>query len=74
MCPICGARGARRRGYGGRLIQHAAAECRRLGFSNMYLTTEHIGYYEQYGFLYLGDGFDLTGEKSRIYKLELKQE
>lgn len=64
----------RGRGYGRRLIRHAAAECRRLGFSNMYLTTEHVGYYERYGFVYLGDGFGLTGEKSRIYKLELKQE
>ena len=61
----------RGRGYGRMLIGHVERECRRLGFPCLYLTTDHTGYYEQHDFSYLGQGFSLSGETSRIDKKTL---
>ncbi|XZG70210.1 GNAT family N-acetyltransferase [Chitinibacteraceae bacterium HSL-7] len=60
----------RGQGWGGRLLQHAVDEARRLGFDIAYLTTEHDGYYERYGWARMEDGYDLfSGEATRIYRL-----
>jgi len=42
------------------------------GFSNVYLATDHIGFYEKYGFEYVEDRLDIYNEVSRIYKFDLK--
>lgn len=34
-------------------------------------STEHVGYYEHYGFIYLGQGWYHWGENSRIYAAPL---
>lgn len=52
---------------GGRLLRHALAHAAQLGFDHLYLCTDHIGYYEKYGFAYLADGYHPWGESSRIY-------
>jgi len=57
----------RGRALGSRLIRHALRDAARLGFDNLYLCTDHIGYYEKYGFEYIGDGHHPWGESSRIY-------
>lgn len=41
-------------------------------FSNVYLATDHIGFYEKYGFEYVEDRLDIYNEISRIYKFNLK--
>ncbi len=56
---------------GALLIEHLKRECCRLGFPRLYLATDHIGYYEKYGFRYLGDGIQYDGSRSRIYEAVL---
>lgn len=57
--------------YGKILIERAKEDARKFGFANMYLNTDHIGYYEKYGFRYIGDGYHPWNEQSRIYEIDL---
>lgn len=50
------------------LLEHAKKEAREAGFANVYLCTDHIGFYEKYDFTYIGDGYHPWGDHSRIYK------
>lgn len=57
--------------YGALLIGHLKHECCRLGFPRLYLATDHVGYYEKYGFRYLGNGVQYDGSTSRVYEAVL---
>ncbi|HHU61617.1 MAG: GNAT family N-acetyltransferase [Bacillota bacterium] len=57
--------------YGSLLLEKAKEDAKKAGFSRLYLSTDHIGYYEKYGFVYLGDGYHPWGDSSRIYQCEL---
>ena len=57
--------------YATQLIEKAKSDTKESGFENMYLCTEHIGYYEKYGFEYIGQGYHPWGESSRIYQITL---
>jgi len=57
---------ARGRGCGRLLIDRAREDAHRAGFPYVYLCTDHIGYYEKYGFEYIGRGYHPWGEESRI--------
>lgn len=52
------------------LIRHAREHAASLGFDHLYLATDHIGYYEKYGFAYIADGYHPWGESSRIYRAD----
>lgn len=52
------------------LIDRAIKDAKDHGFNDVYLCTDHIGYYEKYGFSYIGDGYHPWGESSRIYHLK----
>ena len=54
-------------GLGGQLIEYAADAAYALGYKNLYCCTDHIGYYEKYGFQYIGIGYHPWDETSRIY-------
>ena len=58
----------RGRALGGEIIRFALDDAAHLGFDNLCLCTDHIGYYEKYGFVYLADGYHPWGESSRIYR------
>jgi len=58
-------------GYGSLLLEQAKIDAKAGGFSHLYLCTVHIGYYEKYGFNYIGTGYHPWGESSRIYGIEL---
>ena len=54
-------------GYGSLLLEKAKTDTKANGFSHLYLSTIHIGYYEKYGFEYIGTGYHPWGDHSRIY-------
>jgi GNAT superfamily N-acetyltransferase len=53
-------------GYGSILLEQAKKDAKAGGFSHLYLCTDHIGYYEKYGFRYIGIGYHPWGESSRM--------
>lgn len=57
--------------YGKLLMEKAKQDAKTGGFSHMYLSTDHIGYYEKYGFHYIGIGYHPWNEESRIYEITL---
>jgi len=62
----------RGRGYANLLMEHVEQEAKEAGFENIYLTTDHDGYYERYGWKRMEDGIDLfTSKPTRIYTKKL---
>lgn len=59
---------------GARLIRRLRLDAARMGFDHLYLCTDHVGYYEKYGFEYLADGWHPWGESSRIYAAPTRME
>ncbi|MEG2017779.1 MAG: GNAT family N-acetyltransferase [Clostridium sp.] len=57
--------------YGRLLLEQAKQDSKKAGFKSVYLCTDHVGYYEQYGFKYLAQGYHPWGEESRIYETKL---
>ena len=53
--------------YGNHLLEKGRLDAKADGFHHVYLCTDHVGYYEKYGFNYLTGGFQPWGETSRIY-------
>lgn len=59
--------------YGNVLMEHTEHQAKAVGFPAIYLTTDHDGYYEKYGWERIEDGIDLfSGQPSRIYKKDFK--
>ena len=59
-------------GYGSLLLEKVKQDTAKIGFDNLYLCTDHIGYYEHYGFTHIGTGYHSWGENSRIYCAKMK--
>lgn len=57
--------------YSTLLIEKAKEDALNLGFKKLYLSTEHIGFYEKLGFKYIGQGYHPWEDESRIYELEI---
>ena len=57
--------------YGALLLEKAKQDAKKAGFHQLYLCTDHIGYYEKYGFSYVGQGYHPWEEESRIYGIEV---
>lgn len=51
------------------LIDCVGRDTKTFGFKALNLCTDHIGYYEKFGFKYLGCCWHLWGGKSRIYQI-----
>jgi GNAT superfamily N-acetyltransferase len=58
-------------GYGSLLLEKAKEDAKQGGFSNLYLCSDHVGYYEKYGFSKIGIGYHPWGETSGIFKIAL---
>jgi len=54
-----------------RFLEKAQKDAKKCRFTHLYLCSDHIGYYEKYGFTYLGVGYHPWGESSRIYEIEV---
>ena len=52
---------------GSLLLEHALGEAAAAGFDTFYLTTDHEGYYEKYGWKRIEDGVERDGTPARIY-------
>ena len=57
--------------YGKLLIEYTEQQAKSVGFSTLYLTTDHDGYYEKYAWNRIEDGYDLGGQPTRIYEKTL---
>ena len=57
----------RGRALGARLLDHGLHEAALAGFGKLYLTTDHDGYYEKYGWTRIEDGYERDGAPARIY-------
>ena len=53
--------------YSQDLIERARLIATEQGHSRVYLATDHVGFYEKYGFTYLENRIDIYEEDSRIY-------
>lgn len=58
-------------GYASLLIDKAKEDTKLRGFTYLNLCTDHTGYYEKYGFVYIGQGYHPWEEESRIYQIEV---
>ena len=61
---------AKKRGnkYGALLLEYARRDANRLGYQNVYLTTNHIGYYEKYDFKEIGLTLFNWGQPTKLYE------
>lgn len=57
--------------YGSLLLEQAKIDSKIGKFTNLYLCTDHVGYYEKFGFVYIATGYHPWGDSSRIYEIEL---
>lgn len=61
----------RGRNLGKQLIEQAMLDAASYGFKYLNLCTDYIGYYEKFGFRYIGNCYHPWGETTRIYQIEL---
>ena len=57
--------------YGSLLIEKGKQDARAGGFPKLYLCSDHVGYYEHYGFCRIGTGYHPWGETSGIFAADL---
>lgn len=57
--------------YSGELIDYACNKAKNQGYDKVYIATDHIGFYEKYGFIYMENRIDIYGEDSRTYYKEI---
>ena len=61
----------RGRNLGSLLLERAKADARSAGFTSLYLCTDHVGYYEKFGYTRIGTGYHPWGESSQIFETKL---
>ena len=61
----------RGRALGSLLIEKCKEDSRKAGFPKLYLCSDHVGYYEHYGFTRIGTGYHPWGETSGIFEAVL---
>lgn len=71
LCALYIEENRRGNAYGLILIERIKQDSLKAGFQYLYLSTHHVGYYEKYGFRYIGNGYHPWEEESRIYEIQL---
>ncbi|MGN0806908.1 MAG: GNAT family N-acetyltransferase [Candidatus Coproplasma sp.] len=61
----------RGKGYGQKLLGYACEIARQSGYDAVYISTDHTGLYEKFGFNYIDTADDFHGNPSRVYKKDL---
>jgi len=70
LCALYVEPGERGKSLGSRLLAHGRQEVKALGFEKLYLCTDHVGYYEKYGWWFYGMEESEWGGKTRVYEIE----
>jgi GNAT superfamily N-acetyltransferase len=60
----------RGKGLGAVMLEHARQEAYKLGYNKLYLCTDHINYYEKYGWIHICNGYHTWNRESKIYMIE----
>lgn len=53
--------------YAGQLLTHAEKCAHKLGYSKIYICTDHVGLYEKYGYLYQENRIDIWGDDQQVF-------
>ena len=53
--------------YSGKLLSYAEELAREEGIKNIYISTNHVGLYEKFGYEFFDIMKDIEGEDSRVY-------
>ena len=53
--------------YSGELLAYAETLAKKQGMKNVYISTNHIGLYEKFGYDLFGMMKDISGDDSRVY-------
>ena len=72
LCALYVEESERCKGFGGTLLEHGRTEAARLGFSKVYLCTDHVGFYERYGWHFFGMEASEFGGDTRGYEVKSK--
>ena len=67
ICAVYIEKAHRGNAYASLLYAQIKEDAAAAGFNKVYLATDHVGYYEKYGFEHIGTGYHPWGEESRIY-------
>lgn len=67
VCAVYTEPAFRGRGVAGRLLDFIVGEMREKGVSPLYLVTDHVGFYERYGWEYLCQAHEDGGGATRVY-------
>jgi N-acetylglutamate synthase-like GNAT family acetyltransferase len=67
LCGVYVSKEERGHQYASYLMDHAVKEANSAGYFRVYLTTDHNGFYEKYGWTRIEDAYEVSGEKTRIY-------
>ena len=57
--------------YGKTIIDKIKTDSKDLGFHKLYLCSDHVGYYERFGFKKIGIGYHPWNETSSIFSVDL---
>ncbi|MDE6580151.1 MAG: GNAT family N-acetyltransferase [Ruminiclostridium sp.] len=60
--------GARGHRYSEIMLTHAKSETTKLGYDKLYVSTDHIGFYEKFGFKEIGLDIYTWGSPTKIYE------
>lgn len=74
LCTLFVEEAHRGKSLGNLLISQIKSDAASAGYHKLYLSTDHIGYYEKYGFSFLCMGYHPWGESSRVYECPLSEE
>lgn len=70
LCALYVEEDERGKQLGAKLLRHACAQAHALGFQKVYLNTDHIGYYEKYGWRFIGEHAHRDGGMARVYEAD----
>ena len=73
LCALYVEEGERGKELGALLLSHARKEAKALGFDKVYLCTDHVGYYEKYGWRFFGMEDSEWGGQTRVYEIESEE-